>query len=260
MRRILLGVALSGWLAGPALAQCVYVACPGPSGSTATGSSSSTSSVSGSSTLSRHEVIQTTTVTPDTSETSIGGERTLEPEAHRGHHAQHQQHKHSAYRHGYRDGYRDGYSDRGRPKARPAKSRSRAAVVPSSHRRTVPKAKRTQHSATSPSAWVHKSKPFVDKVKDRATSYEAAANGSAISLASESHLSSGSNWSSSASMSNWSSQDGKTSWSAPVMPMQQGGMICGWSIQTMTTPDGQTLPPQQIWVCQCPHGWRPPGY
>lgn len=261
MRSVLLGVALSGWLAGPALAQCVYVTCPGSSGSSMMGSSSSSSnSTSGSSSMSQHEAVQTVTVTPDTTETFVREEVVREPEAHAGHHAQHQEHMQHAYRHGYRDGYRDGYSDRGRPKAKATKSRARAAVAHSSHRRTASKAKRTQSFATSSSASVYDSRPFVDTVKDRATSYQAASNGSAMSLASESSASSSSSWSSSSSMSSWSNQGGMTSWPAPAMPMQQGGMICGWSVQTVTTPDGQTLPPQQTWVCQCPQGWRPPGY
>lgn len=261
MRNVLLGLVLSGWFASPALAQCVYVACPGSVSSSITGSSStSSSSTSGSSSMSQHEVAQTVTITPDTTETLVREEVVRESGAHGSHHAQHQEHTRNAYRHGYRDGYRNGYSDRARPKALTTKSRTRDAVAPTSHRRAKNKAKRTQRSAASSSAWVHSSRPFVDTVKDRATSYEAAANGSAISLASESSASSSSSWSSSSSMSSWSNQSGMTSWPAPAMPMQQGGMICGWSVQTITTPDGQTLPPQQTWVCQCPQGWRPPGY
>ncbi|MCE2891225.1 MAG: hypothetical protein ACK5XZ_07000 [Hyphomonadaceae bacterium] len=255
MRSILLGVALSGLFAGPALAQCVYVACPGSSGS-----SSSSSSSSASSTLSQYEVTQTVTSSPGTNETFVREEVVREPEAHSGHHAQHQQHTQHAYRHGYREGYRDGYADRGKPKARATKTRTRAAAVPSSHRRPASKPKRPQSTVTNSSAWVHDNRPYVDPIKDRASTYDAASNGSAISLASESSVSSSSTWSSSSSMSNWSSQGGMASWPAPAMPMQQGGMICGWSIQTTTTPDGHTLPPQQTWVCQCPQGWRPPGY
>ena len=255
MRSILLGVALSGWLVGPAFAQCVYVACPGSSGS-----SSSSSSSSASSTLSRHEVTQTVTISPETTETFVREEIVREPEAHDGPHAQHQQHMQHAYRHGYRDGYRDGYADRGKPKARATKTRTRTAAVPSRHRRPASKSKRPQSTVTNSSAWVYESRPYVDPIKDRATSYAAASNGSAISLTSESSASNSSSWSSSSSMSSWSSQGGMTSWPAPVMPMQHGGMICGWSVQTVTTPDGHVLPPQQTWVCQCPQGWRPPGY
>ena len=261
MRNVLLGLVLSGWFAGPALAQCVYVACPGPVSSSVTGSSSTSSSAtSGSSTLSQHEVTRTETVTPNTTETLVIEKVVREPAAHGGHHVQRQQHKQHAYRHGYRDGYRDGYSHRGGPKARLKKSHSRATATSSNHRRTAPKHKRLQSSSNSSSTWVHKSQPFVDTVKDRAAGYEAAAHGSAVSLSSESSASSSSSWSSSSSVSGWSSSGGMTSWPAPIMPMQQGSMICGWSIQTITTPDGHTLPPQQTWVCQCPQGWRPPGY
>jgi len=260
MRSVLLGVALTGWLAGPALAQCVYVACPGSSSNSMMSASSSSSSSSASSTMSQHEVTQTVTISPETTETFVREEIVREPEAHDGHHAQHQQHMQHAYRHGYRDGYRDGYADRGKPKARATKARTRATVAPSNHRRPVPKAKRTSSTVTSSSAWVYDNRPYVDPIKDRATSYEAASNGSAISLASESSASSSSSWSTSSSMSSWSNQGGMTSWPAPAMPMQQGGQICGWSVQTITTPDGQALPPQQTWVCQCPQGWRPPGY
>lgn len=261
MRSVLLGVALSGLLAGPALAQCVYVACPGSSGSSMmSSSSSSSSSTSGSSSMSQHEVAQTVTIAPDTTETFVREEVVRESGVHGSLHTQHQEHTQHAYRHGYRDGYRDAYSDRGRPKARTKKPVTRAAVAPASHRRTAVKAKRTQGSAASSSAWASSSRPFVDTVKDRATSYEAASNGSAISLASASSASSSSSWSSSSSMSNWSNHGGMTSWPAPAVPMQQGGMICGWSVQTITTPDGHTSPPQQTWVCQCPQGWRPPGY
>jgi hypothetical protein len=261
MRSVLLGVALSGLLAGPALAQCVYVACPGSAGSSMMNSSSSSSnSTSGSSSMSQHVVAQTVTIAPDTTESFVREEVVREPGAHGSHHTQHQEHTRHAYRHGYRDGYRDGSSDRGRPKARTTKPRSRAVVAPASHHRTAGKAKRTQGSVASSSAWVSNSRPFVDTIKDRATGYEAASNGSAISLASASSASSSSSWSSSSSMSSWSSQGGMTSWPAPAMPIQQGGMICGWSVQTITTPDGQTFSPHQTWVCQCPQGWRPPGY
>lgn len=261
MRSVLLGVALSGLLAGPALAQCVFVTCPGSSGSSMMSSSSSSSdSTSGSSSMSHHEVSQTVTIAPDTTKTFVREEVVREPKAHGSNQAHHQEHTRNAYRHGYRDGYRDGYSDRGRPKARTTKPRRGAAVAPARHHRTAGKAKRTQGSVTSSSAWVANSRPFVDTVKDRATSYEAATKGSAITLDSKSSASSSASWSSTSSMSSWSNQGGMTSWPAPVMPMQQGGMICGWSVQTITTPDGHTLPPQQTWVCQCPQGWRPPGY
>jgi hypothetical protein len=261
MRSVLLGLVLSGWFASPALAQCVYVACPGSSSSSTTGSSSnSSSSTSGSSTLSQHEVTRTETVTPNTTETLVIEKVVREPAAHGGHHVQRQQHKQHAYRHGYRDGYRDGYSHRGRPIARLKKSHSRAPATSSNHRRTAPKHKRLQNSSNSSSGWLRKSQPFADTVKDRAAGYEAAAHGSAVSLSSGSQASSSSAWSSSSSMSSWSNHGGMTSWPAPAMPMQQGGMICGWSVQTITTPDGHTSPLQQTWVCQCPQGWRPPGY
>lgn len=261
MRSVLLGVALSGLLAGPVFAQCAYVACPGSSGTGMMSSSSSSTSSSMSSGSSQHEVTQTVTVAPDAAETFVREDVVRKPEADRGHHAQHQEQMQQAYRHGYRDGYRNGYSDRGKPKARATKSRTRgAAAAASSQRRTATKAKRAQSSVGRTSTWVYESRPYVDPIKDRATSYEAAANGSSISLASESSASSSSSWSSSSTMSSWSNQGGMTSWPAPAMTMQQGGMICGWSVQTFTTPDGQTLPPQQTWVCQCPQGWRPPGY
>jgi hypothetical protein len=226
MRSVLLGVAILGLLTGPAFAQCVYVACPGSSdGNTMGSSSSSSSSTSRSSSMSQHEVTQTITVIPQTTETSVREEVVREPAAHGGHHVQRQQHKKHAYRHGYRHGYRDGYSDRRRPKAHMTKSRTRAAVGPSSHRQTTGKAKRTHSSATSSSTRVYSSRPFVDTVKDRATSYEAAATGSAISLASESSSLSSSSWSSSSSISSWSNQGSMTSWPASALPLQQGGMI-----------------------------------
>jgi len=261
MRSVLLGVALTGWLAGPALAQCVYVACPGSTSSSTMGSSGTTSSsTSGSFSQSQHEITRSETATPDTTETFVREKVLREQAARGGHHAQRRQHKQQAYRHGYRDGYRDGYSDRGRPKARLKKSHSRATTTPSSHSRNAPKPMRLQNSSSNSSGWVHRSQPFADKVKDRANSYKAVSNGSAISLSSESHASSSSSWSSSSSVSGWSSHDSITSWSAPAMPMQHGGVICGWSAQTMTTPDGHPLPPPQTCVCQCPQGWRPPGY
>lgn len=263
MRSVLLGVALSGWLAGPALAQCVYVACPGSSASSTMSSSSSSSSSSMSSGMSQHEVSQHVIIKPDTTETFVREEVVHEPAAHASHHGQHQRHTQHAYRHGYRDGYRDGYADRGKPKSRATKARTRASVAPSSHRRTATKAKRTSSAGsglTQVRTWTHETRPYSDPIKDRASTYEAAANGSAISLASASNSASSSSWSSSSSSSSWSSQGGTMSWPAPAMTMQQGGMVCGWSIQTLTTPDGRTLPPQQTWVCQCPQGWRPPGY
>ncbi len=261
MRNALLGLALSAWFAGPALAQCVYVSCPGSTDSSMTGSSSTTSSsTSGSFSQSPHEITRSETVTPDTTETFVREKVLREPAADGDHHVHRQKLRQHAYRHGYRDGYRDGYSDRGRPKARLKKSHSRTKATSSNHRRAAPKHKRIQRSSSSSSAWVSKREPFVDTVKDRATGYETAAHGSAVSLSSASQASSTSSWSSSSSVSGWSNSGGMTSWPAPITPMQQGGMICGWSVQTFTTPDGHTLPPQQTWVCQCPQGWRPPGY
>jgi hypothetical protein len=226
MRSVLLGVAILGLLTGPAFAQCVYVACPGSSdGNTMGSSSSSSSSTSRSSAISKHEVTQTIRVIPHTTETSVREEIVREPAALVPAHAQQQEDRRHAYRHGYRHGYRDGYSDRRRPKTHMTKSRTRAAVGPSSHRQTIDKAKRKHSSATSSSTWVYSSRPFVDTVKDRATSYEAAATGSAISLASESSSSSSSSWSSSSSISSWSNQGSMPSWPAPALPLQQGGMI-----------------------------------
>lgn len=226
MRSVLLGVAILGLLTGPAFAQCVYVACQGsPDGNTMGSSSSSSSSTSRSSAISKHEVTQTITVLPHTTETSVREEVVREPAAQGRGHAQQQEERRHAYRHGYRHGYRDGYSDRRRPKAHITKSRTRAAVGPSSYRQTTGKAKRKHSSATSSSTRVYSSRPFVDTVKDRATSYEAAATGSAISLASESSSSSSSSWFSSSSISSWSNQGSMTSWPASALPLQQGGMI-----------------------------------
>ena len=252
MRSVLLGVALSGWFAGPVLAQCVHVACLGSSGN------SSASSTIGSSTVSQHEATQTVTITQNAPEISGRDEVVREPHAHGGHHTQLQQRLQHSYRHGYRDGYQDGYWDRGSPKGHLTKPRTPNAVGHSINRRTKLKAKRAHSSPTNSSARAVNSQPFVDTVKDRATSYEAASNGSAISLASQSQSLGGSSWSLSSSISNWPNQGGTTFW--PAMPMQPGGMICGWSLQTIITPDGRTLPPQQSWVCQCPQGWRPAGY
>jgi hypothetical protein len=89
---------------------------------------------------------------------------------------------------------------------------------------------------------------FVDPIKDRATTYRAAAVGSSTVLASHMQQS-----------SRFTSTSSSTSWIGPSQIIQHGGQNCGWGTRIETNQFGQTNR-QSAWLCQCPQGWRPPGY
>lgn len=86
---------------------------------------------------------------------------------------------------------------------------------------------------------------FADPIKDRATTYRASRVGSSTTLASH--------------MSHSSSFTSSTTWVGPIVTSNQGGQICGWGTRISTTQNGPASR-QAMWVCQCPQGWRPPGY
>jgi hypothetical protein len=88
---------------------------------------------------------------------------------------------------------------------------------------------------------------FRDTIKDRASTYRATAIGSSTLLASHMQQSSGYVVSSS------------TRFIGPAQVVNQGGQMCGWGTRIVTTQTGQSSQ-QSAWLCQCPQGWRPPGY
>jgi hypothetical protein len=87
---------------------------------------------------------------------------------------------------------------------------------------------------------------YHDPIKDRAATYRPTVYGQSTTMASL--MSRSSSFSSST-----------TSWSGPATTVNQGGQVCGWGARIVITSHGQTER-QAMWVCQCPQGWRPPGY
>jgi hypothetical protein len=91
------------------------------------------------------------------------------------------------------------------------------------------------------------SSSYSDPIKNRAGTYGATTYGSATSMASL--MSRSSSYSSSAT----------TTWIGPSAVTSQNGQSCGWGARIVTNAHGQAQR-QAMWVCQCPQGWRPPGY
>jgi hypothetical protein len=90
---------------------------------------------------------------------------------------------------------------------------------------------RTTHSTTYTS--------YRDPIKDRASTYRATSYGSVTSMA--------------------SLMTATTTWVGPTNVSTQNGQTCGWGARIVTNPQGHAQR-QAMWVCQCPQGWRPPGY
>jgi hypothetical protein len=78
---------------------------------------------------------------------------------------------------------------------------------------------------------------YTDPIKDRARTYGSASFGSVTTMASL--------------MS--------TTWVGPSTVSTQNGQTCGWGARIITNQHGLAQR-QAMWVCQCPQGWRPPGY
>lgn len=88
---------------------------------------------------------------------------------------------------------------------------------------------------------------YQDPIRDRAATYRPSVYGQSTSMASL--MSRSSSYSSSAT----------TTWSGPATVVNQGGQVCGWGARIVTNSHGYAQR-QAVWVCQCPQGWRPPGY
>jgi hypothetical protein len=86
---------------------------------------------------------------------------------------------------------------------------------------------------------------YQDPIKDRASTYRPPSYGQVTSMASM--------------MSSSSSRSTTTTWSGPATVVNQGGQVCGWGARIVTNSHGYAQR-QAVWVCQCPQGWRPPGY
>jgi hypothetical protein len=101
------------------------------------------------------------------------------------------------------------------------------------------------HTHVGSSSHAH-SGTYQDPIKDRASTYRPTSYGQATSMAS---------MMSSSSRSSTST----TTWSGPATVVNQGGQVCGWGARIVTNSNGYAQR-QAVWVCQCPQGWRPPGY
>lgn len=86
---------------------------------------------------------------------------------------------------------------------------------------------------------------YQDPIKDRASTYRPPVYGQSTSMASM--------------MSNSSSYSSTTTWTGPATQVRQGGQVCGWGARIVTNHRGYSQR-ETVWVCQCPQGWRPPGY
>jgi hypothetical protein len=102
------------------------------------------------------------------------------------------------------------------------------------------------HSAPRRPAQSHNNYGYQDPIKDRAATYRPAVYGQSTSMA---------------SMMSRSGSYGSTTttWSGPATLVRQGGQVCGWGAKIVTNSQGYAQR-QAVWVCQCPQGWRPPGY
>jgi hypothetical protein len=100
--------------------------------------------------------------------------------------------------------------------------------------RTAPRhVARVTHSTS------YTSSMYRDPIKDRASTYGSASYGSTTSMA--------------------SLMTTTTTWVRPSAVSTQNGQTCGWGARIVTNSHGQAQR-QAMWVCQCPQGWRPPGY
>jgi hypothetical protein len=134
-----------------------------------------------------------------------------------------------------------------RPAARPAtRNVSRTHIV---RRTTSVAAPRRTHNVVT----TH-TRSYNDPIKNRAQTYQATSYGSATSMASL--MSQSSSYSSSYTSS---SAVSGVSWVGPGAVTSQNGQTCGWGARIVTNSHGQAQR-QAMWVCQCPQGWRPPGY
>lgn len=135
----------------------------------------------------------------------------------------------------------------------PAPVAKRHAVVSRVSRHTPARTAHMRRATSSQQAVRHRTytsshaATYQDPIKDRASTYHSAAYGQSTALASV--MSSSSSYSSFAT----------TTWSGPASVVNQGGQVCGWGARIVTNTYGQTQR-QAMWVCQCPQGWRPPGY
>jgi hypothetical protein len=87
---------------------------------------------------------------------------------------------------------------------------------------------------------------YQDTIKDRAATYRPLAYGQSTTMASM--MSRSGSYSSTT-----------TTWVRPATIVNQGGQVCGWGARIVTYPHGYAQR-EAMWVCQCPQGWRPPGY
>jgi hypothetical protein len=105
--------------------------------------------------------------------------------------------------------------------------------------RTAPRTNvRTNYATT------YRATGYSDPIKNRASTYGASTYGSATSMASLMSRSGGAS---------------TISWVGPSAVSSQNGQTCGWGARIVTNAHGHGQR-QAVWVCQCPQGWRPPGY
>jgi hypothetical protein len=134
-----------------------------------------------------------------------------------------------------------------RAQARPAIVRHVASVSrPANVRRSTSSRTHVRNTATSTRS--HNNMYYSDQIKDRASTYRAQTYGQSTTLASNMSQS-----------SSYSSSSSSTTWLGPNSVTSQNGQICGWGTRVVTAGHGQAQR-QAVWVCQCPQGWRPPGY
>lgn len=112
----------------------------------------------------------------------------------------------------------------------------RTAPRPAVHHvaRTAPRITHTSRRVTT--SYSHSG--YQDPIKNRAVTYGAINYGSSTSMA---------------------SLMSRTTWVGPSTITSQNGQTCGWGARIVVNEHGYAQR-QAMWVCQCPQGWRPPGY
>jgi hypothetical protein len=107
------------------------------------------------------------------------------------------------------------------------------------------RAANSQHAMRQRTYTSNQASAYQDPIKDRAATYRPPAYGQSTTMASM--------------MSRSSSYSTTTTWSGPATTVNQGGQVCGWGARIVTNSPSYAQR-QAVWVCQCPQGWRPPGY
>jgi hypothetical protein len=135
-----------------------------------------------------------------------------------------------------------------RPHGKPKAKRKTAHVAAKSRSAHTASKATTRHASRRTSTRVAHFSPSHSYVRDLAQTYGTSSVGPGVNLGSVV----------SARTQTVTHSSMRTSFVGPTTTIVQGGQVCGWGSQIVYTPHGPQR--QSAWLCQCPQGWRPPGY